>query len=672
MSDVSDPLVGAVLDGRYEIKELISSGGMASVYLGRDRRLGRTVAIKVMKQDLSDDVDYLTAFDREARAASSLQDPHIVSVFDQGQERGRPFIVMEYVEGGNLRRVMARNAPMEPMRALRFMEAVALGLATAHDAGIIHRDIKPENVLISTKGQVKVADFGLAKAEGQDGTTTLNPQVLMGSVKYIAPERVTRGTVDKRADIYSSGVMFFEMLTGKKPYEGEDSEVVWRHVKSAIPAPSTLRDDGSIPPWLDQLVLSLTSRNPANRPADGREMLRRIRTAERALDAGIGDDPSLSAQMNPAGFVVHPQPLSIEDPHPWRSAPGEHEGDESWSRGGTDGDERQVVPQEPTPMLVVGKPPDPSRVPKRAAASSRIPAFNNESKYRRRRVIVAIVAVLVLALTLGVFGWWFTSGRYTDMPDLTNQNRTDALRLAEPDQLNVTFEDQYSEDVPLGLVITTDPLPAAKVRKGAEVKAYLSIGPERFTVPKLIGLTLDAARAELANVNLELGLVTDEWSEDQPIGIIISAAVAAGEPVKRGTPIGVSVSKGPKPIEVKDYTGQSLELATQELRAAGLEIDVTSEFSDAAAPGTIIAQDPKTGELHKGDIVKLIVSKGPELVPVPSGLLFGRVNDAIAALEAIGLVPEVGGIQLTGIVIDMRPASGALVAQGSTVHLTVA
>jgi serine/threonine-protein kinase len=657
-------MVGDVLDGRYEIQAVVSSGGMATVYRGLDRRLGRIVAIKLMREGLGDDVDYVSTFDREARTLSALSDPHIVSVFDQGEDRGRPFIVMEFVEGWTLRQVIKQQAPLAPARAINFMESVAAGLATAHDAGLIHRDVKPENVLISNKGQIKVADFGLARSQSNH-TLTVRQGVLLGSVGYLPPERVSENTADKRSDVYSAGIMLFEMLTGKKPYTGEtELETAWMHVHNTVPAPSTLVSETVIPAYIDELVLSATSRNPDERPADGRELLRRVRIARRALTAGIPDDAELTHAMNPTGTVS-----------PKLGATGST-GDLSLDAAAVaELAAAQASPagaREDTPQLLIGH--DGRKVKAKRAGAMRLSGFSNEKKYRQRRVVVATAVVLLLAVGLGIVTWWLVSGRYTDMPDLRNQSRADAELLAAQTSITLKFEDAYSEDVPAGLVITTEPAPLDKIRRDGEAKVFLSIGPERFEVPKLVGSTVESARATLQALHLELGTVSQGYSDDQPLGTIIEQSVAEGELVRRNTSIGVTVSQGRKPIPITDYTGQSAEVAVSELKAAGLEVTISDAYSDTIEPGTVMQQEPNSGDLYKGDTVKLTVSKGPELVAVPSGLTWTSAANAQAILEAANLKSEIRhGFAYVGlnVVTEVSPPSGTLVEQGYTVILYV-
>lgn len=307
----TDPLVGHVLDGRYEISSRIARGGMATVYRAQDLRLGRLVAVKVMHEGL--DPEFARRFDQEAKAAARLVNPHVVSVFDQGTDAGRPYIVMEYVPGCTLRHVVTREAPLDPLRALDLIEPLVSALASAHDEGLVHRDVKPENVLISDRGQIKVADFGLARAVSHQ-TVTVASGLLVGTVSYIPPELVTKGRADERSDIYSTGIVLFEMLTGRKPHTGESPiQVAWAHVHDDVPRPSEdLARRGStaasaIPAFLDAIVGTCTSRDPRRRPADGRALLSLVRHARAALVHDRRDDPVLARlQTDPTVWTSSP------------------------------------------------------------------------------------------------------------------------------------------------------------------------------------------------------------------------------------------------------------------------------------------------------------------------------------------------------------------------------
>lgn len=298
-TSLGDPLIGSLLDGRYQITGRLARGGMATVYTALDTRLTRTVAVKLMHIGLGDDAEFARKFDREARSAAKLSHPNVVSVFDQGHDEGRPYIVMEYVDGHTLRDVLNHEAPVTPLRALELMEPVLAALACAHEAGLVHRDVKPENVLIGERGQIKVADFGLAKAITSQ-TSTATQGLLIGTVSYLPPELVLSGRADARSDVYSAGVVLFELITGRKPHTGDTPiQVAYAHVHSDVPAPSGFRTAGPVPPYLDALVARATARDASVRPPDARVFLAQVRRVRAALREGLLDDPELTQDLSP-------------------------------------------------------------------------------------------------------------------------------------------------------------------------------------------------------------------------------------------------------------------------------------------------------------------------------------------------------------------------------------
>src|SRR3954447_8573990 len=302
---LSDPLIGRLLDGRYRVEAPIAHGGMASVYTALDTRLDRIVALKVMHPSLAREKGFVERFNREAKAAARLSHPNVVSVYDQGEDGGNVFLTMEYVEGRTLRDLLREHERLTPAQALSIIEPVVSALSAAHSAGLVHRDVKPENVLLADDGRIKVADFGLARAvAAADHTNTTN--VLIGTVAYLAPEQVERGIADARSDVYAVGVMLYEMLVGKPPYDGETAwAVASRHVHEDVPAPSTVI--GDLPKEVDDLVVQTTSRDPADRPADGRELLEVVRRARAVVGTESADLTVVMASGAPAS--AHTQVL---------------------------------------------------------------------------------------------------------------------------------------------------------------------------------------------------------------------------------------------------------------------------------------------------------------------------------------------------------------------------
>ena len=634
MTSISDPLVGRVLDGRYEILARLARGGMATVYRAQDRRLTRTVAVKVMHDGLGDDAEFARKFDREARAAAMLSNPHIVSVFDQGRDNGRPYIVMEYVEGSTLRHVITREAPLDPLRALDLLEPVVHALATAHEGGIVHRDIKPENVLISDRGQIKVADFGLARAMTSQ-TATATAGLLMGTVSYLPPELVTTGHADARGDVYSTGVVLFEMLTGKKPHTGDvPIQVAYSHVHNDVPAPSSqLSDDRArrIPPYLDALVLACTRRRPAERPADARELLRLIRRARRAIDAGVVDDPALTRDMW----------ASVAGPRAVRSPDSPTEPLDGRSRDLAQGRPAAPVPAMPLRDLPRLPTPRTPRSPISPVTGPILSPVERGVRYsrvvaRRRRRRTALIVVILLALAVGLLGWRFwQSAQVVAAPMITGMSQQEAESTLSANHLAGDFHDEYSETVAKGVVIRTRPSAGVTLDKGATVAAWVSLGPERHAMPKVVGLTEAAARRAITGASLAVGTVSSSYSDTVPSGKVVSASQQEGASLKRDTPVDLVISKGLQPIQIPSLVGQSVDAATTALTKLGFKVTVTSDHSKTVPSGKVISQSPDSGTGHRNDSITLVKSLGPVMVKVPNVRLKSEA-DARSILEKAG------------------------------------
>lgn len=674
----NDPLVGDVLDGRYEVLQRLARGGMATVYRAWDRRLERIVAIKVMHEGLGDDSDFAAKFDREARAAARLCDHNVVSIFDQGHDHGRPYIVMEFVQGHTLRALITKNAPLSPLQALTIIEPIAAALATAHESGLVHRDVKPENVMISDDGNIKVADFGLARS-AQAATATQG--LLIGTVSYLPPELLTTGRAHSGSDIYSTGVVLFEMLTGTKPYSGDTPiSVAYKHVNEDMPAPSQVLArkhpeqirTAPIPDYLDALVVSCTRRNPAMRPKDGRDLLRRVRRARRALEAGITSDEALVALMNPGAFIaststaatqlIDTSPVVPEPTESFEHTPSytrEEVEASTWSQSAPATlDKAQSRPAKPEPQPV---------------AATRFPKLTRMERMRRRRTIFFTSLLLILTLGVGTGAWWFTSGRYVTTPSVINQTQEVAAATAEEYGFSITFTEDYSETVPQGLVISSDPEPGKRVIRKSAIVAVISKGPERYSVPALAGLTLDAATQALSQVNLVVGEVSEDWSQDVAEGLVVSASLAEGELVKRDTAVNLVVSKGREPLTVPDVVGKSREEAEKILTEAGFAVEITQERNDATVEKDhVITQDPLVDtQAYRGDTVKLVISSGPELVKVPDVVDKPRA-EGIRELQDAGFDVTVESSSLFASKITKTdPKADTEVAKGSKITVTL-
>ena len=642
-TQVSDRLVGRVLDGRYRVGARVAKGGMATVYQALDMRLDRTVALKVMHDGLGDDAQFARRFVAEARAAARLSHPNVVAVFDQGDDDGTLFLAMEYIPGRTLRDVIREQAPLSPARALDLLAPILSALSAAHDAGIVHRDIKPENVLISDKGTVKVADFGLARAVSATGNTATQG-LLMGTVSYLAPELVTDGSADARSDVYSAGILLYEMLTGNKPHSGDTPiQVAYAHVHADVPAPSL--EQPSIPPYVDALVQRATARDRDLRPADARVFSRQVHRVRSALEEGVPDDPELTGDL-----TVPIQQIRQDSGY-----------DDGYTRG---------VP-EPTDANVLRH--DTIVVPVEKGRPTGTP-MKAPPKQRRGRGPIALILILVAAIAIGTAAWYYGIHRYTSTPDLVNMEPAAAATKAKQSGLRTTLDNQdFSEDVRKGEVMRTDPGAGDRIRKNGEIGLTISKGPERYRVPQLVGLQLDAAQQALAPIKLSTGQINEVYSESVPNGRVIAISPKFNTVVKPGDAINFAVSKGKKPINVPDWTGKSYRDANKALRKLGFLVGRTEQYDEKVPEGKVITQTPNSGTLFAKDKVQLVVSKGPPLVDVPN-VKRKSTAEAQQILTGAGFVVKVEKAPFNlglNIVAAQNPGAGKKAQPGTTVTITV-
>ncbi|WP_329475804.1 Stk1 family PASTA domain-containing Ser/Thr kinase [Kribbella sp. NBC_01484] len=643
-TQVSDRLVGRVLDGRYRVGARVAKGGMATVYQALDMRLDRTVALKVMHDGLGDDAQFARRFVAEARAAARLSHPNVVAVFDQGDDDGTLFLAMEYVPGRTLRDVIRDQAPLSPARALDLLAPILSALSAAHDAGIVHRDIKPENVLMSDKGTVKVADFGLARAVSATGNTATQG-LLMGTVSYLAPELVTDGSADARSDVYSAGILLYEMLTGNKPHSGDTPiQVAYAHVHADVPAPSL--EQPGIPPYVDALVQRATARDRDLRPADARVFSRQVHRVRSALEEGVPDDPELTGDL-----TVPIQQIRQDSGY-----------DDGYTRGVPESTDQNVLRHD-TIVVPVEK-GRPTGTPMQAPLQQR----------RGRRGPIALILILVAAIAIGTAAWYYGIHRYTSTPDLVNMVPAAAATKAEQSGLRTTVDNQdFSEDVRRGEVMRTDPAAGDRIRKNGEIGLTVSKGPERYRVPQLVGLQLDAAQQALAPIKLNTGQINEVYSETVPNGRVIAISPKFNTVVKPGDAINFAVSKGKKPINVPDWTGKSYRDANKALRKLGFLVGRTEQYDEKVPEGNVITQTPNSGTLFAKDKVQMVVSKGPPLVDVPN-VKRKSTAEAQQILTGAGFVVKVEKAPFNlglNIVAAQNPGAGKKAQPGTTVTITV-
>ena len=648
---------------------------MATVYRAHDRRLDRTVALKLMHVHLADSPDFVSRFRREARAAARLSNPGVVAVYDQGSLDGVAYLVMEYVEGPTLRDLITAG-PLSVKEALGLVAQLLRPLGAAHRAGLVHRDIKPENVLLPSDGSVaKVADFGLARAVTEVTQTTTGN--VLGTVAYLAPELITSGDSTSRADVFSAGVVLYELLTGEQPFTADSPiQIAFRNVHEDVPLPSKLVPD--MPADVDELVATMTRREPQDRPADADEALALLRNVVDELT-----DSELSVRRGGGTGSIRTQQVMTANAQAARSAidnePQESE-DEALSEDSTHAGMRTVsLPIGSIGPDAKGRTRALSRkaVAADAQRTTAVPTRGRGPGDLKRRTAI-IVGLLAVAGTGAGATWYLTvgPGRRVPVPNIVGMSEDQAQLALEKQGLDWgTPTRAYSDTVPAGSVVSCQPKVGQKVGLGQAVTAVISRGVETKTVPDVVGKTKDQASAVIKGAGLTLGDVTEQYSASVDSGKVISSDPKAGKVIEHTAKISIVVSKGKEPATIPDVTGQSEDEAKKTLEDAGLKKGkVSKDYSDSVAKGNVISSSPIAGAsgYYKGDSVDLTVSKGPEKVTVPD--VTGKSQDeAKKALEDAGLKVEVnkrlGGP--FGTVRSTDPAPGSSVKPDSKVTINI-
>lgn len=614
---------------------------MATVYVATDLRLERRIALKVMHSHLSDDTVFQDRFIQEARSAARLANPNVVNVFDQGQDGELAYLVMEYLPGITLRELMREQRRLSVSQTITIMDSVLTGLAAAHRAGIVHRDVKPENILLAEDGRIKIGDFGLARATTANTATGAQ---LLGTIAYLAPELVTRGTADARSDIYALGILLYEMLVGEQPYKGEQPmQIAFQHATDSVPRPSA--KNPSVPEPLDELVLWATEKVPDERPNDAQQMLERLREIEREL----GVTPIVTRAAVTAGVAT------VDE--------------------GGSGDLTKVMPS-----ILTGP-------------TGSLDLADNATQLRRRGArrktrgawLMAIVIVLA-ALAAGA-GWWLGSGPGSMVPvrDVAGLSFADAQAQLAQDSLVAVEAADYSLEVAPGRAITTDPSPGTRLDRDSQVTVLISQGARPQTVASLAGMTAEQARGVLSGASLVVGDDSAEFSSTEE-GVLIAAFVtprAGGDAapcidgcqVFEGDTASLVVSLG----EIPDVAGQSVSDATGTLNERDLQVNTESTFvySNSVDRDRVIGIEdrPDGGNWLPGDTITLIVSLGPELFEVPS--VVGMTRDAAKnALDEAGFEFEYNS--LWDVVLDgatrveaQVPEGGERAERGSVVSMRI-
>ena len=708
--------MGRLLDGRYAVTARIAHGGMATVYQATDTRLDREVALKVMHAELARDEEFVRRFIGEAKSVARLSHQNVVAVFDQGADGPFLYLAMEFVPGRTLKEVLRDSGRFSPATALEIMTGVLDGLAAAHASGIVHRDIKPENVLLTADGRIKVADFGLARAQSAAGHTRAG--LLIGTPSYVAPEQVTGGSAGPGGDVYSAGVMLFELLTGRLPFTGDTPlSVAYQHVNTDVPAPSTLVP--GIPAAVDQLVLIATSRDPRRRPADAGEFLRAVRRVRGGLassggltgvmGAGVqglaeapwldldtpaatngwwarnatlplasGHDAGRSGARQSRTSQACPDPLGIgpSGTGEWLAgaaatsvteygtgafgavSPGDggtgQLGMGQFRGGGREDSHTLVVDREDGDRYYGG------RYYGGRYRDGREPFLGRWLFSPRLLIVVVIIA---LGAGLGLGGWWLTSGRFTQVPSLSGDSVTQATAVLTADGFAVKRGARvHSNTVPSGSVAGTSP--AGRVSKGSTIAVLVSDGPFTSAVPQVQNETLTAAQAALQRVHLVP--TTEKVGSNAPVGTVIGTSPRAGTTWPQTKTVTILVAGGPP---VPNFAGMSDQAASQWASQHGVNLQEQPDNNSQQPQGTITGQQPAPGAMiQQGQTVIVKVSTGPQIVnvPNPDGL---SVQQATQELQAAGFRVQVNTYGPFDKVFAFSPADQA--PRGSTIVLDV-
>ena len=649
--DQTDPLIGRLIDQRYRVTRRLARGGMATVYVAQDERLERPVALKVMHPHLAESDAFVERFHREARAAARIVHPGVVSVFDQGVVSGQGFLVMELIDGTNLRALLNAQGAFTIPQALRYTTDILEALRAAHRMGVIHRDIKPENILVPTDGPAKVADFGLARAVSEGSTSATGN--MLGTVAYIAPEIALTTEANARSDLYSVGIMLYEMLTGAVPWADESPlQIASHHVSDDVPSPSATLP--WIPREIDDLVAALTARNPANRCADASDALDLVARAAASIPSDIAnrraevahEDSRSGSETTALNTEVMPTQLTQAMPAPAVTT-------------------ATALPTATAVTTVHAS------TPTETPSAGELPA-----KMSTRAILLAVIAfLLIVAASFGGSWWWteYGPGSYLTMPTTTGRDLADVQADLGAIGLASSVEEEFSDDVQSGIVTHSDPDGGSSVHKSTNVQLYVSKGIDMKDVPNVVGKGQDEASRTLTDAGLALGAVTDAYSEDVPPGQIISQSVAAGTSLAHDSTVDVVLSKGREPRTVPTLTGKGASAAKSSIEALGLVASPTEAYSDTVPEGQVISQQTREGStVYRGDSVSYTVSKGPEMVTVPDVVGLQR-QEAHDKLEGAGFTVQedliLGGFFNT--VRSSDPAGGSKVKKGSTVTISI-
>ncbi|WP_030516706.1 Stk1 family PASTA domain-containing Ser/Thr kinase [Nocardia sp. NRRL WC-3656] len=619
------------LSSRYELGEIIGFGGMSEVHKARDLRLGRDVAIKVLRADLARDPTFYLRFKREAQNAAALNHPAIVAVYDTGEAEvdggPLPYIVMEYVDGETLRDIVRGKGPLPPRRAMEIIADVCAALDFSHKNGIVHRDMKPANIMINRQGAVKVMDFGIARAIADSSNPMTQTAAVIGTAQYLSPEQARGEQVDARSDVYSVGCVLYEILTGQPPFTGDSPvAVAYQHVREDPKLPSLVHP--GVPRELDSVILKAMSKNPANRYQSAAEMRADL---IRVLGGQKPQAPMVMTEEDRTTFLGSMDP----EPRSYRTV------------------ERNDGDDEPEP----------------------------ESEGSRRKLWIGIGAAAVVAVLVALFWVLIGPGSRPDqvaIPDLANRPAQEAQSDLEKLGFDVAIQQKPDGKVASGNVVATQPLGGARVDKGSTVTLQISTGPQQVPVPQLTKLTQQQAEQNLNAAGLLLDpQIQRGASSPEDKDKVIAESPAAGTKIDAGSKVTITLGKGPDQVRVPDVVGQSIDVAEPNLAdSAGFKV-VIQKVSSSRPAGEVLSTDPAGGSMaDKGSTITVQVSSDQITMPSLTGL---TPSQAVDKLRSVGWTGGVGQISQStqgtfdasnvGRVIDQQPRPGSSVARNATITI---
>jgi eukaryotic-like serine/threonine-protein kinase len=661
---------GTTIDGRYTVRSRIGSGGMADVYLAEDQLLGRQVAVKVLQHRFAEDQEFVERFRREASSAAGLSHPNVVAIFDRGEWDGTYYIAMEYLPGRSLKAIVREGGPMEPASAIEIVIQILRAAKFAHRRGIIHRDLKPHNVILDEEGRAKVTDFGIARAGASDMTLTGS---IMGTAQYLSPEQAQGKSVSETSDLYAVGIVLYELLTGRVPFDGDTAvSIALMQVSAQAPRPSALNP--AVGPVLDAVVARALAKNPADRYGDADEFiaaLEQARAGESPLSALTGDgvlEPihplapgALVAGALAAGALGPTTPPAAAGvpapPRALATAP---------LAAGATGDGG--------PQTSAGPPSGSLLLPVAGEADGESGGDGEGSSKDRRWWWAAggALALVALALVLLLGG----GGGQVTVPAVSGQTQALAAARLQHAGLTVATSEASSTGVPSGDVIGQSPRAGSEVSKGSRVSIVVSSGPASVAMPQVVGETEAKALAKLRSAGLQPS-TQSQPSAKVAQGVVISTNPTAGIELQVSSGVTVTVSSGPQQVKVPEVTGSTQAEAKAALTAVGLKVgSVTQQAAAGRAAGTVLSQSPQAGTpLQTGQAVNLTVAQAPKETAVPE-VVGQNEAQAAATLGRAGFNPKSVSRAVTnpaqvGVVLKQSPAGGHQAPNGATVTIAV-